>query len=199
MAASVKVAKMIGLSVLGSATLLTWLHPRPSRTGTAARFVTLVSAAQWIVSGLVHAYKADGGSLSIAQGKGWHIPGGGIAPQQHTVISFFAIWGDLWLTLSGLQCWFEFTSPTESAVVVNGALLASALNQLVVLKWWLGKDHTKSAKQAPGRFASAARAVVIGLAFALSVCGRSADKLLLADSPVRGCKEQDATSSTGKK
>ena len=144
------VGRTIAATSIGLATLVTYLKPTPGGF-FFTRLLNLFQANMYLLPGLIHAFKEDGGILSIAQGTGW-IFNGPVSPQDKLMVLIASKWGSAKLVVSFFLYYLELHNNGEHSTVATIFLLIENLVQSIIVDGILNKKSGNSAPQAPGRF-----------------------------------------------
>jgi hypothetical protein len=148
MAASMAVGRTIAATSIGLATLVTYFKPGGF---FFTRLLNLFQANMYLFPGLIHAFKEDGGILSIAQGNGWAF-NGPVSHQDKLLILIASKWGSAKLVVSFFVYYLELHNNGEHSTVATTFLLIESLVQLIIVGGILKKHSVKVAPKAPGRF-----------------------------------------------
>ena len=149
MAASVRVAQGLAASSLGIAAFLTYTNPVKGFNIT--RFLNLFQAGQYLMPGLIHTFKEDGGILSIGAGLGYTF-NGPVKREDHRLVLIASKWGSAKLLSAFFLYYLEMHNNGEHSTIGTLFVLIENLIQYVIVGSILGKKVGMDKSKAPGRF-----------------------------------------------
>ena len=149
MAESATVARRILAVAIAISGVLTYTWPNPRHNLT--RFLNFFQAGQYLLPGLIHTFKEDGGILSIAKGVGWTFHGP-VKPQDKALVGIATKWGSATLMSSFFLYYLELCNNGEHSTMATVFVILENLI-LIIAKAFLGKlDMTAQFDKAPGRY-----------------------------------------------
>ena len=149
MAESATVARRILVIAITISGILTYTWPNPRHNLT--RFLNFFQAGQYLLPGLIHTFKEDGGILSIAKGVGWTFHGP-VKPQDKALVGIATKWGSGQVMSSFFLYYLELCNNGEHSTMATVFVILENLVELVA-KAFLGKlDMAARFDKAPGRY-----------------------------------------------